>query len=286
MSVHKHVKHLKRHRNVLYILVVILLIFQIVSLSIISGKTSKIISEQYGIKNQLEKKIDGEITDIQQELRFNINELTSIIAKQGSDIREEIDLLKSSQDDFSGVAEQAIRGVVSINTDRSAGSGFFVHSGGYVVTNWHVIDGATFVRVVDYNGNVIDAQIVGSDEFTDLALLKVPGLFQPLELEDSDNVQVGEKVVAIGNPLGLSFTVTEGIVSAVDRLGPNGLEAYVQTDVTLNPGNSGGPLIDKEGKVVGVNNFKIGGAESLGFALESDVVKEKINEIANATVIN
>lgn len=285
MSVHKHIEHLKKHRNVLYAFVVILLVFQVASFIVISGQGSKIITEQQKTRDYFEGKIVSSGEEIRQELRFNIDELTKIIRQQESDIKQEINLLKSSQDDFSGVVENSIRAVVSVTTDRSAGSGFFVNSAGYVVTNWHVIEGANFVRIADYNGNTITARIIGSDQFTDLALLKVTGIFEHLDLQNSDNVQVGEKVVAIGNPLGLSFTVTEGIVSALDRQGPNGLEAYVQTDVTLNPGNSGGPLIDKEGKVVGVNNFKIGGAESLGFALESDVVRDKINELGNATII-
>jgi len=83
---------------------------------------------------------------------------------------------------------------------------------------------------------------------------------------------VGEKVIAIGNPLGLSLSVTEGIVSGVHRIGDNNLPAYIQTDAALNPGNSGGPLINTDGKVIGINNFKISGTESLGFALESDYI--------------
>jgi len=280
-----HIKHLKRHRNVLYVLIIVLIIFQISSFVVISGQTSKIIAQQEEANQYFENKIEEEIKDVRQEIRFSVQELADIINKQESDLREEIDLLRAIQDDLSVVVKDSIMSVVSVITDRSAGSGFFVHSGGYAVTNWHVIEGAEFVRVVDYNGIESPAEVVGWDVTTDLALLRVNGIFEHLDLEESDNVKVGEKVVAIGNPLGLSFTVTEGIVSAVDRMGPNGLESYVQTDVTLNPGNSGGPLINVEGKVIGVNNFKIGGAESLGFALKSDVVKQKINEIANATII-
>ena len=98
-------------------------------------------------------------------------------------------------------------------------------------------------------------------------------------------MQVGNKVIAIGNPLGLSFTVTEGIISGLNREGPNGLEEYIQTDVSLNPGNSGGPLIDTNGHVIGVNNFKVGDAESLGFALESAALKNAVLEMSNSTVV-
>ena len=111
-------------------------------------------------------------------------------------------------------------------------------------------------------------------------LLKIDGGgYDYLELGNSDDLQIGKKVIAIGNPLGLSFTVTEGIVSALHREGPNGLREYIQTDVSLNPGNSGGPLINTQGQAVGMNNFKIGGADSLGFALESNAIKETVNAI-------
>ncbi|OIO81722.1 hypothetical protein AUJ84_00345 [Candidatus Pacearchaeota archaeon CG1_02_32_132] len=282
----EHIKHLKKHRNALYGLIVLLLILQILSFFVMTGHTSKIIAQQEKSNNYFENKINGEARDIRQELRFNVEELSKVVSQQSKDIRQEINLLKSSQEDFSGIVEEAIKGVVSVTTDTSAGSGFFVDSGGYVVTNMHVIANAQYIKIVDYNGNEINAEFLGGDETNDLALLKVPGVYNHLELVKRDSVLIGEKVIAIGNPLGLSFSVTEGIVSALKRAGPNGLNEYIQTDVTLNPGNSGGPLINKEGKVIGINNFKIGGAESLGFALESDVIRENINRIANVTLIN
>ena len=114
----------------------------------------------------------------------------------------------------------------------------------------------------------------------DLALLKIEGDYERLRLGNSDSISAGEKVIAIGNPLGLQFSVSQGIVSAIHREGLNGIEAYIQTDAALNPGNSGGPLINTEGKVIGINNFKVGNSESLGFALESDFIKDEINKIA------
>lgn len=114
----------------------------------------------------------------------------------------------------------------------------------------------------------------------DIALLKIDGTYTPLTLANSDNINIGEKVIAIGNPLGLQFSVTEGIVSGINRPGANGLNYYIQTDAALNPGNSGGPLIDVQGKVIGINNFKIGAGESLGFALESNYIKQTVNSIS------
>ena len=113
----------------------------------------------------------------------------------------------------------------------------------------------------------------------DVALLKIEGDYNSLIFDDSDDVRIGEKGIAIGNPLGLSFSVSEGIVSALNREGSNGLKIYIQTDASLNPGNSGGPLIGTDGKVIGINNFKARG-ENLGFALESDYIKQSVNEIS------
>ena len=129
------------------------------------------------------------------------------------------------------------------------------------------------------------AQLIGSDANADIAVLKISGTISAFDLADSDEVQIGEKVIAIGNPLGLSFTVTEGIVSALHREGPNGLDSYIQTDVTLNPGNSGGPLVNKDGHVIAMANFKVGGAEALGFGLESNTLRKTTNEIVGMDII-
>jgi serine protease Do len=131
--------------------------------------------------------------------------------------------------------------------------------------------------------------MVGTDRELDIALLKIEGNFNSVDLGDSDDTKIGEKVIAIGNPLGLEFTLTEGVISARDRIGSNGLPYYFQIDVPINPGNSGGPLINTEGEVIGINNFKVQGAEGLGFALEINEAKEAINSIAeqatNQTII-
>ena len=153
-----------------------------------------------------------------------------------------------------------------------------------MVTNAHVLADssgnlATSIRAITFNQVTKNAEFIGHNNEFDIALLKISGTYDPLILENSNNVQIGEKVIAIGNPLGLQFSVTEGIVSAIHRVGINGLEVYIQTDAALNPGNSGGPLINKEGKVIGINNFKIGSGENLGFALESNYIKDVVNEI-------
>lgn len=277
------------HRNVLYSLVVLLVIIQIGSFVVISGQVSK-----------LNTKIGEEVGDAKSEVReeFNIllrqyndayqGEFTKIegtLSAQGESLTKQINLLKSSQSDFSGVINDALKGVVSVGTDKSAGTGFIVTSDGYVVTNNHVVEGANKIQVLTYDKKILDAVLIGVNVGEDIALLKISGSFTELELADSDSLQVGNKVIAIGNPLGLSFTVTEGIVSAVDRAGPNGKEQYIQTDVSLNPGNSGGPLISTAGEVVGINNFKIGDSEGLGFALESNAIRENVNSIAGQAIV-
>lgn len=268
---------MKVHVNVLYGAVILLLGLQILSFVSFSSQMSKLISE----KDELEE----DFSLMKQENQYNINEIVKIIAQQKSDIVGEIEILKNTQQDFSEIIEASIRKVVSVKTGESIGAGFLIDKQGYVVANLHLLNGMENVEVKTFEGQSYDAEIIGEDSQADLVLLKISGNFDSFELDDSEKIQVGEKVIAIGNPLGLSFTVTEGIVSAVERRGPNGLEVYVQTDVTLNPGNSGGPLINQEGKVIGINNFKIGEAESLGFALESNVIRERINLIANEVLI-
>jgi len=200
--------------------------------------------------------------------------------------KEEVSRLKSNAGDFSSIIEDSLQGVVAIGTDKSLGTGFIINDNGYIVTNQHVIDNAREINVMTSDRKLFSAVLVGENKIRDVALLKIDGDFNSLELENSDSLQVGRKVIAIGNPLGLSFTVTEGIISGLKRVGPNNIKEYIQTDVSLNPGNSGGPLIDTNGFVVGMNNFKIGGdAEGLGFALESNAIKEIVNNLTNQTLI-
>ncbi len=237
--------------------------------------------------------LDNKISDLQTDTQTKINDLTTGIMElenelitlgaQVGTIDEDISLLKASTSaDFSGIIESSIPAVITIITDISQGSGFIISEEGYVVTNAHILEGISAANIVTYDGKRHTVRLVGVDDLMDVALLKIEPetAYEPLELADSDKVSIGEKVIAIGNPLGLQFSVSEGIVSAVHREGPNSLEAYIQTDAALNPGNSGGPLINKEGKVIGINNFKIGTGENLGFALESNFLKEAVNDIA------
>jgi len=228
------------------------------------------------------------IENYNSENQRNFRDVSLALAQQAAQqqsFEKEIVLIKSSQQDFSSIVDDAIKSVVAVLTERSMGSGFIVNTEGYVVTNYHVVQKEEEIKILTQDKRLIAAEIVGFDRLRDLALLKIDGEYDSLEIARNENVQVGRKVIAIGNPLGLSFTVTEGIISAINREGPNGLEEYVQTDVSLNPGNSGGPLIDTEGKVVGMNNFKVGDAESLGFALEGEAIKKSVNSIVGQNII-
>ena len=178
---------------------------------------------------------------------------------------------------------------------RASGSGVILDAGGYVMTNYHVIQGARRVQVVlagkpagtsivKPRGKTVDATVVGIDEETDLALLKVTGAsLTPLPLGDSDRLKAGQLVFAFGSPLGLDNTVTMGVVSAVGRqLEADDPMVYIQTDAPINPGSSGGPLVDAQGRVVGINTLILsqgGGNEGLGFAAPSNIVRAVYDQL-------
>lgn len=235
----------------------------------------------YKLEN-LQKETQTQLIELSENVLETKEGLTSLGA-QFSTIDTEISKLKASvSSDFSGIIEESIKSVVTIRTDISQGSGFFVANNGYIITNAHVMEGAKAATIITYDGKSHRVQKIGENTGMDISLLKIENEnYSPLELADSDKIKQGERVIAIGNPLGLSFSVTQGIISNVHQKGENGLNAYVQIDAALNSGNSGGPLINIEGEVIGINNFKISGAESLGFALESNYIKTIINEIYN-----
>ncbi len=193
---------------------------------------------------------------------------------EGSPFRDFFDRFNRRQGD------QPARRVTSL------GSGFIIDKSGYVVTNNHVIDGADKVTVILHNGEKFDAEIVGKDKKTDLALLKVdPGeeKLTAVEFGASDKARVGDWVIAIGNPLGLGGTVTAGIISARGRdirSGP--YDDYIQTDAPINRGNSGGPLFDMKGAVMGINTAILspsGGSIGIGFSVPANLAKNVIGQL-------
>ena len=240
-------------------------------------------------ESRLNNQIQTERVEIQSQISSLVDELSTLTSSQDN-LKQQVSEIKASASaDFSGIIESVIGGVVTIKTDISQGTGFIITDDGYVVTNYHVMEGAKVAGVFTYGNRQYGVSLVGINKVLDVALLKIQGNFDKLKLGNSDDVRIGEKVIAIGNPLGLSFTATEGIISAKDREGINNLPYYFQTDVSLNPGNSGGPLINTKGEVIGINNFKISDAENIGFALQIDYAKDAVNNIAlqalNKTIV-
>jgi S1-C subfamily serine protease len=183
---------------------------------------------------------------------------------------------------------QSLFGAPQRQQSTATGSGFLIDDDGHILTNAHVVEGAKDVEVQLGDGDTQGAEIVGTDPSTDVALLKVDDTngVSPLPLADSEQVQVGDPVIAIGNPFGLDRTVTSGIVSALQRQiqAPNGfsISDVIQTDAPINPGNSGGPLIDGNGSVIGINSqieSSSGGNQGIGFAVPIKTAEDVINQL-------
>src|SRR3954447_22159254 len=172
---------------------------------------------------------------------------------------------------------------------QAEGSGFVIDADGHIVTNQHVVDGASSIQVTFANGHTASAKVVGTDRSTDVAVIKVDAAksdLHPLTFADSDSVEVGDGVVAIGSPFGLEGTLTTGVVSALDRTidAPNNftISGAIQTDAAINHGNSGGPLLDAAGHVVGINSqieSDSGGNDGIGFAVPSTMVQRVAQQL-------
>ncbi len=164
---------------------------------------------------------------------------------------------------------------------QAAGSGFVISEDGYIVTNFHVVDGADKIEVTLLDGRELPAKVIGRDRKTDLALVKVEGDHLPVaSLGDSDAVRVGDWVMAIGNPFGLDHTVTVGILSARGRnIGAGAYDDFLQTDASINPGNSGGPLLDTNGRVIGINTAINARAQGIGFAIPINMAKDLLPQL-------
>jgi serine protease Do len=183
-------------------------------------------------------------------------------------------------DDFFGLRPQ---GYSSDGFEqRSLGSGFIIDQDGYIVTNNHVVENAEQIKVKLSNGKEFEAKVVGRDPKTDLALIKIDGAsgLQPIVMGNSDELKVGNWVVAIGSPFGLEQTVTAGIVSAKGRIiGSGPYDNFIQTDASINPGNSGGPLVNMRGEVVAINTAIIAPGRGIGFAIPVNMAKEVIPQL-------
>jgi S1-C subfamily serine protease len=229
---------------------------------------------------------------------------TTVIREVTAGTSESTAFRNSSGKTISDIYGSAKRGVVqvlatSVVSDnpffgaqqaRVLGSGFVIDKSGHVVTNYHVIEGASKVEVSFSGNDEMPATVVGKDPSTDIAVLRIKGAqgraLTPLELGSSDAVRVGDAVVAIGNPFGLERTVTAGIVSALQReiTAPNGfaIDRVIQTDAAINHANSGGPLLNADGKVIGVASqieSSSGGNVGIGFAVPINTVKDVVSQL-------
>jgi S1-C subfamily serine protease len=211
------------------------------------------------------------------------------------DLQNQIDILnyinQTGLMPWPEIYNQIKHSVVLIQTDIGLGSGFIYDNKGYIITNYHVIEGANTIQVTFLDGNITGASKVGEDPYSDLAVIKVNSeatTLYPVVLGSSSNLTVGEPVAAIGNPFGLSDTITSGIVSALGRTldAPGGyvIVDIIQVDAAINPGNSGGPLVNLKGQVIGINTAIIAEEEErtfvgVGFAIPSDTIKREIDDL-------
>ncbi|VVB78571.1 Trypsin-like peptidase domain protein [uncultured archaeon] len=268
-------------------IVIVILVLQLVLVVLIINKLIE--PSLRGIsKTELEEKISSN----NEYITSLVNQINKNLSTVSKHLQKEINTIKANtSSDFTGIIEHSLKGIVSIKTDSGQGTGFVISPDGYIVTNAHVLSDTTYANAITPQKQIFQMELIGYNNTLDIALLKINQSYENyFNFTYTNNVKVGEKVIAIGNPLGLGFSVSEGIVSAINRRGgENYLPAYIQTDVSLNPGNSGGPLIGSDGNVIGINNYKLN-AENIGFALESDYIKNEINKISleklNKTLIS
>jgi S1-C subfamily serine protease len=208
-------------------------------------------------------------------LPSTVGEITPLYSKSFS-------LIEIFEKDESGVVKVNVQRSETSNVANGVGSGFVFDKKGHIITNAHVINDAKKIIITFLDGRSYNAEIMGIDEFTDIAVIKVNAdltLLHPLALGDSSNLKVGETIAAIGNPFGLSGSMTSGIVSQLGRLLPSGagysIPDIIQTDAAINPGNSGGPLLNMRGEVVGINTAiqsTTGEFTGVGFAIPSQTI--------------
>ena len=249
----------------------------IIILAILIFNTGIFIIAYFNIQNQLFT-LQNSLTDQGQQLQ---------------DLQQQFDILdylnQTGLMPWPEIYDQIKHSIVLMQTELGLGSGFVYDLEGHVITNYHVIEDATTIQVTFLDGNITEASRVGEDPYSDLAVIKVnPEVttLYPVVLGNSSALTVGEPVAAIGNPFGLSDTITAGIVSALGREleAPGGylIIDIIQVDAAINPGNSGGPLVNFKGQVVGVNTAIISGSGTfagVGFVIPSDTVKRELPDL-------
>jgi len=264
------------------IVVIILLVFGFLFL----GWYSYNLTQELATLSSQQLALTKDITNLRSELSAASSKLDTLSNKLDSVVTETSRLVINIPNLYNRVKEGIVQ-VTNYKTDgqKVSGSGFIFDNCGYLITNHHVIERAREIEVAFHNGIIQKATVVGSDAYSDIAVLRLSQYSGPmLTLGDSDKVNIGDNVIAIGNPFGLEGTVTSGIVSQKGRLlpGPGGFSIpdIIQLDAAVNPGNSGGPLLNSKGEVVGIISARIEllrtaerAAVGLGFAISSNLAK-------------
>ncbi|MDO8642776.1 MAG: trypsin-like peptidase domain-containing protein [Candidatus Woesearchaeota archaeon] len=248
----------------------------------VDAKTYKIKQDLYQQK-EASSGINEQFSALQKETQSKIGEITGQLNRAHEDgqrideFEKQLKQVSADSSDFSSIIQNGMPSVVSVETLTGKASGTIISDDGYIVTSKHVIGDARAVVVQLYNKNALQrdrftARVAGVNDGYDLAVLKIEPnkKLKPLPIGDSKKTELGEKVFALGNPGAIGFTATEGIISAVDRYVGN--IPYFQTDSPINIGNSGGPLINRRGEMVGLNTLKIVGLEGVSLALPSYIV--------------
>ena len=223
-------------------------------------------------------------------------ELTEAAGPEGLDPEEQVNVnvYKKATPSVVNIKSRAVtfNFFYGLVPEEGQGSGFVLDKEGHVLTNYHVIANARQIEVTLYNRKTYKADLVGSDPADDLAVLQIHGSgFTPATLGDSRGLQVGQKVFAIGNPFGLSGTMTRGIVSSIRPVQePQGqrIDEAIQTDAAINPGNSGGPLLNSRGEVIGINTMilsSVGQSAGIGFAIPINTAKAVLNDLVNTGTV-
>ena len=231
--------------------------------------------------------MQNQIDENQLQVQNQIDEINNLMLKE-SKVLSVMDIFEKAE---PGVVRVNTLLNQTINDAGGVGSGFVFDKMGHIITNAHVIEGSTKTVVTFLDGRSYNAEIIGIDEYTDIGVIKVNAdlkLLKPLSLGDSSNLKVGEQIAAIGNPFGLSGSMTSGIISQMGRLLPSGagysIPDVIQTDAAINPGNSGGPLLNMRGDIVGINTAiqsTTGEFTGVGFAIPSKTVAKIVPTLIN-----
>ncbi len=245
----------------------------------------KLDAQTRSLQSQLEKQGIQFTTTLQSfktENEQKISTLKETVDKSTAALQQKLADIQLESTDFSGMIQDLVKSVVSVQSTGDSGSGVVLDEEGYIITNNHVVGSGITTKVIDYNGKTYIANVFKRDQEKDLLILKIDNAGLPkLPMGDSSLLKVGEKVLAVGNPAGLKFSVSEGIVSAINRKIDNSGVTFIQTDTPINPGSSGGPLVNKKGEVIGINAKKYQGYEGLGFVIPINFAKDFLASAKN-----